>query len=407
MKKLASVLLFIGLVCGFPHHAHAVTCNPTDISGCPASDCPATANVLTSAAVPGTAWTQDGVSTASVDCYKSIEYNNVNCPITNPGGSQCLIDFWMPHEAPSNPNNYELIICYHGGGFTVGNRQSCWGDGFNPNVNITKVQELLGTPNAVGGKGVVIVSVDYRLAVSAGTNTFPAQWQDAKCAIWYLLANGGNSTFPFNKSLIGMYGPSAGGTVAWWAGSTPDNLYTTACPSSPSVPTNGYRVVSAWPAMNFMLPTGFSNWECSNNNVATVQPAWEQILNCSSQATCRTQASSLNADEVSNISQGNIAAFKRSQQMFQFGLTDQLILPYYSASTQCTSNGGNVVGAMNAYQALSPAINPVVELLPNCAHECDLMNLNAPSVTDAFSFLLNRSSGYRGGMNATGILGGG
>lgn len=415
MRNLLGLFFLLGLMCGFPHQAHAVNCNPSTFpAGCP-TQCPATKGSLTAAAIPNTGWTQGGTTIASVDCLYGIQYQNaVVCPHdTNDNvgpGNQCLLDYFYPHGA--DPTKIYVIVCYHGGGWNVGDRQSCFGapnGPFDITMAVNFVQKYADTPNPVGGKGIAIAMVDYRLTASGNGNPgspFPAQWQDAKCAVMYLLANGFNSTFPGNSSIIGMYGPSAGGTVAWWAGSTPDNLYTTSCPSPTAAPSGGYRVVNAWPATQFMSPTNLSNWECTNTQ-ATIFTAFEDIMNCTTQANCRTAATSLNIDPTLNTSQGNIAALQRSTNLLQFGAADQLILPYFSASNNCTSSGGNLVSMVNAYSALSPPIHPQVEVLPNCAHECDLAQINGGSLIDAFNFLMNVSGSSSSGAISSGILPGG
>ena len=119
----------------------------------------------------------------------------------------------MPHEAPGNPNNYEIIWDWHGGGGSAGGTQVVQTPAVIQNA-ILIVQQYLGTPNAVGGKGIVLAIPNYRLTSQggiAGTNTYPAQWQDAKCAAWHVLAN--SATFPGNKTLMGSYGTSWGAVM--------------------------------------------------------------------------------------------------------------------------------------------------------------------------------------------------
>ena len=119
-----------------------------------------------------------------------------------------------PHEAESNPNNYQYLDCLHEGGGSGGGTDvaSCFGAGNIAIEPILEVQRLLGIPNRVGGTGVVLILHNYRLtnfaAIPSGPNPFNTQWQDAKCGIWYVLAN--PSIFPGNPSLISFYTPSWG-----------------------------------------------------------------------------------------------------------------------------------------------------------------------------------------------------
>jgi hypothetical protein len=386
-----------------PHPSSAQICNPSNTSGCPANWLGRHAST-TPTAIPGTGYTINGVTTASIDEFWGVEYNHSVCPIAMPpvNGNQsgCDIAWVMPHEAPSNPNNYEIIYCMHGGGGSLGGVQAdgCWGDGTPIQESILKVQRYLGTPNAVGGKGIVLALVNYRLTATngvPGTNSFPAQWQDAKCAVWHVLAN--PTIFPGNKSLIGMYGASWGATMVRWASATPDNLYPPSCDSpAPSTPPQ-FRVVESWNPMAWMYPFGNSGWD---NSIQALRNAMMQELNCTSEGACEASCALLNCDPIANTVSANMATYLNVQEMHQYGAADTLIIPKWGSGA---SQGGNLYGTATAYAALSPPLHPYLELLPNCIHVCDTTSDNSPSETDAFNFLIMTAQTTSGGLGGTGM----
>jgi hypothetical protein len=306
----------------------------------------------------------------------------------------------MPHEAPGNPNNYEIIYCMHAGGGSAGGVQAsgCWGDSTPLQESILKVQQYLGTPNAVGGKGIVLALVNYRLTAEngiPGINSFPAQWQDAKCSVWHVLAN--SSTFPGNKSLIGMYGASWGAAMVRWAAVTPDDLYSPSCDSPAPATKPQFRAVESWNPMSWMYPLGNSSWDHSVN---ALRDAMIEQLDCLSEGACQSSCASLNCDPVKSTVTANIATYLNVQEMQQYGATDKLIIPNWgSGATQ----GGNLYGTAAAYAALTPALHPFLQLLPNCAHICDTDIDSSPSQIDAFNFLLMTAHTTSGGLNGSGL----
>jgi hypothetical protein len=122
MKLFFYLLVVLTGVLWLPHSSSAQTCNPSDTSGCPAH-WPGRHGSTTPTVIPGTGYTINGVTTASVDVFWGIPYNPSVCPFVPPvDGNQsgCDISWVMPHEAPVNPNNYEIIYCMHQGGGSSG-----------------------------------------------------------------------------------------------------------------------------------------------------------------------------------------------------------------------------------------------------------------------------------------------
>lgn len=401
----------------------AQTCNPSNTSGCPASF-PGFRTSTTPTAVPGTGYTINGVTTASVDVFWGVPYNRTVCPY-NPGSggkqSSCDLAVVMPHEAPSNPNNYEIVFCFHGGGGSNGGVElsDCWASDTGPvQQSVLYVQKYLGTANAVGGKGIVLILVNYRLTAgggSYGTNSFPAQWQDAKCAVWHVLAN--SSTFPGNRSLIGMYGPSWGGTMAWWAAETPDNAYAPSCDSPAPATDPQYRVVSAWPALDWLYPLNngsFDNVNLTNGYQEAIIGQMNSNVESTIQANCA--ALSPSCDPVENIVSTNLAVYQNVQAMFQFGsygnscaTADCLVMPYWNTlgvteGTTGRAPGGNLYNLATAFDGLSMPIRPYMQILwPNCYHECDTASTPSGSQIDAFNFLMMTAQTTSGGLGGSSI----
>jgi hypothetical protein len=311
----------------------------------------------------------------------------------------------MPHEAPGNPNNYEIVLCYHEGGGSLGGVQAsgCLGDGTPIQEAILEVQRFLGTPNAVGGKGIVLGLINYRLtnfsAVPSAPNLFPTQWQDAKCPVWYILAN--PSSFPGNKSLIGIYGPSWGAIMAWWAAATPDNAYPPSCAASAPSTEPQFRIVNAWNPMAWL--NAFGNAGYDHGNVA-FQHAMQGQLNSANRGVMQSNCDGMTpgCDPANGIVQANIAVYQNVQVMMQFGANDPVVVPSWGSGP---TQGGNMYQVASAFAALSPPIHPFLELIPNCAHICDIGTINSPSQADAFNFLLMTANTTTGGMNSSGLGG--
>jgi hypothetical protein len=86
--------------------------------------------------------------------------------------------------------------------------------------------------------------------------------------------------------------------------------------------------------------------------------------------------------------------------MHQYGAQDTLIVPKWgSGATQ----GGNLYSTAAAYAALTPALHPYLELLPNCIHVCDTTLDNSPSEVDAFNFLMMTAQTTSGGLGGSGM----
>ncbi|MCY3017589.1 MAG: alpha/beta hydrolase, partial [Planctomycetota bacterium] len=105
------------------------------------------------------------------------------------GGEQLCLDLAMPGRS-GGP--FPLIVCLHGGAWISGNKSS-----------------YRETILDFARRGYVAASVQYRLAPR---HKFPAQIEDAKCAVRYLRAHA--AEFRINPNRVGALGDSAGGHLA-------------------------------------------------------------------------------------------------------------------------------------------------------------------------------------------------
>jgi acetyl esterase/lipase len=112
-------------------------------------------------------------------------------------GIELKMDVYYP-EAMSKPA--PMVVYVHGGSWSSGSKS----DG----MGMTDVPELLG-------RGYLVGSVDYRHAPEW---KFPAQIEDAKCAIRFLRANA--SRFNLDPNRVGAWGHSAGGHLVALLGTT-------------------------------------------------------------------------------------------------------------------------------------------------------------------------------------------
>ena len=108
------------------------------------------------------------------------------------GDTPLLLDcFYLDTVPAPRP----VIVWLHGGGFTE--------------EHITRLSRPEKSFLTLVQHGYMLVSIDYRLAQQAA---FPAQIQDAKCAVRFLKANAGR--LGINPEKIAVWGESCGGQLA-------------------------------------------------------------------------------------------------------------------------------------------------------------------------------------------------
>ncbi|MGH7587088.1 MAG: alpha/beta hydrolase fold domain-containing protein [Gemmatimonadota bacterium] len=115
------------------------------------------------------------------------------------GGIDLRIDLFFPGS--SAPARAPAALFLHGGGWVAGDKgESDW---------LQRIREPLLE------RGFVVASANYRLAPS---HPWPAQIEDAKCAIRFLRAQ--SEAYGIDDRRLGAWGTSAGGHLAAMLGAT-------------------------------------------------------------------------------------------------------------------------------------------------------------------------------------------
>ncbi len=118
----------------------------------------------------------------------------------SPGGKDLLLDLYLPQGLPGKA---PVIIFLHGGGWSGGTRTT------GPDFTRFFAQS-----------GFAMASIEYRLTPSI---TFPSNAEDVKTAIRWLRANA--STYGLDPQRIGLWGTSAGATLACVAALSPREVF--------------------------------------------------------------------------------------------------------------------------------------------------------------------------------------
>jgi acetyl esterase/lipase len=119
----------------------------------------------------------------------------------SPGGSPLAMDVAEPDGRFARPAPTVLYV--HGGGWVLGDRQP---QGFGANLAGQDGALFTSLRSDLTGRGFVVASIDYRLGPLYG---WPAQLEDAKCAVRFLRAHAVRLGIDPNR--IGAWGSSAGG----------------------------------------------------------------------------------------------------------------------------------------------------------------------------------------------------
>lgn len=154
------------------------------------------------------------------------------------GGVELQLDI----AYPTRGGPYPAVLCLHGGGWRVGNRQE-----------LSKANLVFpGTSmiERIAERGYVAASATYRLAPKA---KWPAQIEDAKAAVRFLRASA--KDYPLDPDRIAALGVSAGGHLACMLGVTePDDGFE-GNGGRPEVSSRVQAVVSVFGPTDFTLKT--------------------------------------------------------------------------------------------------------------------------------------------------------
>jgi acetyl esterase/lipase len=130
-------------------------------------------------------------------------------------GTKLAMDLSAPPAGAVRPAPAVLYV--HGGGFVLGDRKLGGLGGGLANAAGALLPQLRA---ALNQRGFVVASIDYRLPPGS---PWPAQLQDASCAVRFLRAHA--DALGIDPGRIGAWGSSAGGTLVsllGLAGSTAD-----------------------------------------------------------------------------------------------------------------------------------------------------------------------------------------
>ena len=109
------------------------------------------------------------------------------------------VSLYLDIHRPKGGQDVPAIVYFHGGGWRRGSRKDLLEERLRP----------------LAALGIAVASVSYRFVDEA---TYPAQLHDAKAAVRWLRANGGDHGLRTDR--IGAFGASAGGWIALMLGLT-------------------------------------------------------------------------------------------------------------------------------------------------------------------------------------------
>lgn len=123
-----------------------------------------------------------------------------------PQGVPLAMDVYTPPATARRIRPAPVVLYVHGGGMVLGDRKTI---GLGANLANHDGALFTGVRQRLGARGFVVASIDYRLP--PGT-AWPAQIQDAKCAVRFLRAHA--SSLGIDPARIGAWGSSAGANLA-------------------------------------------------------------------------------------------------------------------------------------------------------------------------------------------------
>lgn len=152
------------------------------------------------------------------------------------GGQPLYMDIFVPDSAAMGTTPSAAVIYVHGGGWREGDRTN--GFGF--------MRETVPLREA----GFVVASIDYRLFPK---HRFPAQIEDAKCAVRWLRANA--AKYHVDPNRIGALGESAGGHLVSLLGLARKDAGLEGDGGNPEVSSGVQAVANLYGVGNVELPT--------------------------------------------------------------------------------------------------------------------------------------------------------
>ncbi|MFA5801626.1 MAG: alpha/beta hydrolase [Thermoleophilia bacterium] len=169
------------------------------LSGVACGDVTSEAGVPNEGTPVSTSTTATTATTGAVAAFDSSKLGTVERDVTycDAGSTALKMDVYYP-KTMNGPA--PAVMYVHGGGWTQGDK--------NEGAGATAIPSLVDA-------GFLVVSINYRLAPD---DKFPAQIEDAKCAVRYLRANAALNSIDPDR--IGAWGGSAGGHLVSLLGVT-------------------------------------------------------------------------------------------------------------------------------------------------------------------------------------------
>src|SRR6266568_3462679 len=160
---------------------------------------------------------------AATDSFAGAGFpSDTVAPVNLPAGQRATLEYCRPEGVPLAMDIYTppagaarpapVALYVHGGGLIFGDRQLA---GFG--ATMADQQGALFTPlqQQLNARGFLVASIDYRLPPATA---WPAQIQDAKCAVRFLRAHA--TGLGIDPTRIGAWGSSAGGLLVSLLGLT-------------------------------------------------------------------------------------------------------------------------------------------------------------------------------------------
>ena len=123
-----------------------------------------------------------------------------------PHGVPLAMDVYPPLAGTRNARPAPVVLYVHGGGMILGDRKTT---GLGASLANHDGALFTGVRQRLNARGFVVASIDYRLPPATA---WPAQIQDAKCAVRFLRAHA--DALHIDPARIGAWGSSAGATLA-------------------------------------------------------------------------------------------------------------------------------------------------------------------------------------------------
>ena len=159
------------------------------------------------------------------------------------GEVELKLDIYHPKKAGAKPTPVAVYV--HGGGWTQGSKTG--------GAGLIAMPELLQ-------RGYLVASIDYRLAPEF---KFPAQIQDAKCAIRFLRAHA--KEYDLDPERIGVFGGSAGGHLVALLGTADASAAFDTSGGSTNQSSRVQAVVDFFGPSDLTLGTGGGNPRLAEN----------------------------------------------------------------------------------------------------------------------------------------------